>query len=321
MTTPGLVSVLMPNHNHAHYLPRALDAMLAQTWSNLEIIVIDDASSDNSLDVVAEYAKRDPRVRSVALKENRGVNYAVMRALEIANGEFICAAAADDFVEPAFLERCVDEMTRHPGAGLCFSDPSEFYEQVERTIYYPLHLSDKATCYSPEEIVSLFKRNYFHISSNTCLFRAAAFREAGGFMPDLHWMSDWFLTYVMACRHGACYLPEQLTYLTIRGDSYSARSLRDSRAQRPLFETVMKRLASPAYADVAARLRQAGLIPEYHLRTLFWLLASPGGRRWVTPHLLKRIVTRALWSYLRPMAPAAWRRRLRQIQSERVRSA
>lgn len=315
MTKPGLVSVVMPNHNHAHYLPRALDAMLAQTWGDLEIIVVDDASSDNSIEVVKGYIARDGRVRLFALEKNGGVNRAVTEGLAMATGEYLHAAAADDFVEPVFLERCVAELTRNPKAGLCFSDPTEYYEQDDRKVSYPLYLSSAPVYYAPQSLVALLKRNYFHISSNTCVFRTDAFRDAGGFMPDLHWLSDWFLVHVLACRHGACYLPGGYTYLSVRSDSYSARNLRESREQRPLFELALRQLASPRYADVAGAFRQAGLLPEYNLRTMYWLFASLEGRRRVTPHLCVRIVTRGLWSYLRPMAPTRLRRWLRHALS------
>ena len=322
MSRAGLVSVLMPNRNHAHYLPRALDAMLAQTWTNLEIILVDDASTDNSREVATDYARRDPRVKPIALDENRGVNYAVMRALEIAEGEFLCAAAADDFVAPNFLERCVTEMNRHPQAGISFSDPTEFYENDGgRKLHYPLHLSDRAVFYPPDQLVALFNRNYFHISSNTGLYRANAFRAAGGFDPDLHWMSDWFLVHVLAIRHGACYLPEPLTFMTVRGDSYSAVSLRDARAQRPMLLKTLARLSTAPYADVKPRLRKAALMPEYHLRTLYWLLTSAEGRTWLTPRLALRLVGRGLWYYVRPLASPRMRRRLRRLQNAFARTA
>ena len=315
LTKPGLVSVVMPNHNHAHYLPRALDAMLAQTWRDFEIIVVDDASTDNSVEVVKGYIERDPRVCLVALEKNGGVNRAVAEGLAVAFGEYLHAAAADDFVEPIFLERCVAEMTRNPKAALCFSDPTEYYEQDDRKESYPLYLSDAPVYYPPDALVKLLGRSYFHISSNTCVFRTEPFREAGGFMADLHWLSDWFLVQVLACRYGACYLPGTFTYLSVRTDSYSARNLRESREQRPLFELALRRLASPRYADVADSFRQAGLLPEYNLRTLGWLFASPEGRGLVTVHVCMRVLSRGLWSYLRPVAPARLRRWLRHALS------
>lgn len=321
MSEVGLVTIIIPNRNHAHYLPRALDAMLAQTWTELEIIVVDDASTDTSLAMVADYTRRDGRVRALALKEHHGINRAVNAALGSVNGEFVTIAGADDFVAPNFIERCVVEMNRHPEAGLSFSDPTELREPEMHLVHFPLYLSEKPVFFNSAALIALFRRNYFHISANTGLYRTAPFREAGGYRPELHWLSDWFATLVIALRYGACYLPEQLTTVTVRSDSYSARSLRNGEAQRPLLEAVLKMLASAAYSDVAPHMQHAGLIPEYHLRALAWLLESAEGRKFITPHLVLRIVGRYLWSFLRPVAPVRWRRRLRQVQSERTRAA
>jgi glycosyltransferase involved in cell wall biosynthesis len=321
MTETGLVTVIMPNRNHAQYLPRALDALLAQSWTKMQIVVVDDASTDRSIDVVASYTSRDPRIELLPLKEHHGINRAVNAALGIVRGEFVYVAGADDFVEPIFFERCVTEMNRYPAAGLSFSDPIHFHEQDNRTVRFPLYLSEKATHFSATALTGLFKRNYFHISANTGLYRTFAFREAGGYQPDLHWLSDWFVTLVIALRHGACYLPEQLTYVTYRDDSYSARSLSNGKAQAPLLEQLLRLLALPTYADVASSMRHAGLLPEYHPRTLIALLKSTEGRKFVRPQLVVRIGGRYAWSFLRPFVPVQWRRRLRRAQSERTRLA
>jgi glycosyltransferase involved in cell wall biosynthesis len=319
MNEKGLVSVLLPNRNHAHYLPRALDAMLAQTWKDFEIIVIDDASSDRSWQVIDGYARRDRRIRLLALQQHHGINRAVNVGLATARGEYIYAAGADDFVEPVLFERCVTEMARHPDAGLCFSDPTEFLEKSQRHIPFPLYLSDGPHFFDPDALTKLFASNYFHISPNTGIFRAQAFRQAGGYITDLHWHSDWFATHVVALRHGACYLPEQLTHLTVRGDSYSARSLREKASHRPLVQQILGLLSRPEYADVAQPMRSAGLLPEYRLRTLIWLLQNPEGRKFVDFRLVGRILGRQLWSFLRPLAPIEWRRRLRRMVSGRAR--
>jgi len=314
----GLVTIIMPNRNHAHYLPRALDAMLAQTWTKLEIVVVDDASTDTSRHVITDYERRDPRVRLLALNEHRGIINAVNTALATARGEFVNIAGADDFVEPIFVQRCVAEMIRNPDAGLSFSDPSEFHELSQCAIRYPLYLSEQPVCYDRQALIELFRANYFHISANTGLYRTAAFREAGGYRPELHWLCDWFATLVIALRHGACFLPEQLAYLTVRGDSYSARNLRNVKAKQPLLEQVLKLLESPEYSDIAPSMRYAALIPEYELPALYWLLGSPEGRKFITPRLIRRIVGRYVWSFLRPLVSTQWRRRLRQLQSDRT---
>ena len=318
MITPGLVSVILPNRNHAHYLSTSLDALLAQTWTNLEILIVDDASSDNSRDVIQSYAARDPRVRPFFLSENLGVNRAVEFLRLHIRGEFLCTAAADDFVAPTFFEASVAQLMRYPAAGLCFSDPSEYYEKESRTLRFPLYLSDKPAHYNSALLRQLFARNHFHISSNTVLYRTAAFDAAGGYIDKLGWLSDWFVTFVVALRNGVCYLPEALTFLRIRDDSFSALTQKDPSLQRAPFEYFLSLLATPDYADVARAMHEGGILPEYHMRTLRWLSQSAEGRQFLTPRLVGRIVVKSTWARMRPIAPIWFRRVLRKTSSGRV---
>lgn len=317
MTVRDLVSVILPNRNHAHYLPIALDALLAQTWRNLEIRVVDDASSDGSVGIVSAYAERDSRVRLFRLSERRGVNGALEVGRSHASGEYLYAGAADDFVAPTFFEVSITQLMRHPDAGLCFSDPTEFYELDQRMAEYPLYLSEKPVHFDPSALKSLLQRNYFHISANTAVYRTEAVREAGGYRTDLGWLSDWFVTLAVALRHGACYVPGTYTFLRVRSDSFSATTLRDRRSHRQTFDRFLGLLAERNYADVATAMHAAGLLPEYRLRTLVWLLESPEGRKFVTPRIVGRTILRFAWSYLRPLAPAQLRQGLRQVSSAR----
>lgn len=320
MREDELVTVIMPNRDHGRYLPRALGAILAQSWKNLEMIVVDDASTDDSLQVIADFTRRDARVRALQLTQHHGISRAVNAALATARGKFIYVAAADDFVAPNFLEHCVVTLNHNPSAGLSFSDPTEFYEDTGRTISFPLYLSEQSVFYEPATLAKMLRRSYFHISSNTCVYRISAFRDAGGYIPELYWLSDWFVTLVIALRFGVCYLPEQLTMLTVRSDSYSKRNLRDVNAQRALIEHALTLLALPIYADVATTMRRSALIPEYRLRMLIWLARNPEGRKFISPRLIARVVGRSMWSFLRPLVPVQGRRRLRQGQSYRVRA-
>lgn len=319
MTKPGLVSIILPNRDHGHYLPTALDSFLAQTRPQLEIIVIDDASSDNSKEIVRDYMARDQRIQLLALTEHHGINRAVGAGLKRARGEYLHVAGADDFVAPNFIEQCVAQLERHPQAALCFSDPSEFYRNNSRTVLFPLYLNTAPVYFDCEALKEQLVFNFFHISANTAVYRADHFCAAGSYRAELEWFSDWFVTIVVSLRHGACYVPAQLTYVTIRPDSYSARSLRDWAAQRRLIEIFLDVLARPEYADVYPVMRNAALMPEYHVRTLIWLLRNEAGRRFITLRLIRRVLGRYLWSLLRPFAPLTWRRIMRRFSSSRMR--
>ena len=98
------VSVIIPVYNCENYLKEALDSVVNQTLKEIEIICVDDCSSDNSLAILQEYAAKDSRVRVIALKENIKQGGARNRALDIANGSYIMFVDADDYVEPNIVE-------------------------------------------------------------------------------------------------------------------------------------------------------------------------------------------------------------------------
>lgn len=102
-----VVSVIMANHNGARRLREAVDSVLDQTLGDLELIVVDDASSDASVAILEEIAARDPRLRVIAQSRNLGPGGARNRALAVARGEWISVADSDDLMAPDRLARLV----------------------------------------------------------------------------------------------------------------------------------------------------------------------------------------------------------------------
>src|SRR5260221_12258836 len=90
------LSVFVPNYNHARYLPECLQSLLDQSIEPLEIIVIDDCSTDNSIAVLEDIVRRNPRVSFVRNEKNMVVLRTLNRALEMARGEYIFLPGADD---------------------------------------------------------------------------------------------------------------------------------------------------------------------------------------------------------------------------------
>jgi glycosyltransferase involved in cell wall biosynthesis len=305
------VSIILPNRNHATYLPTALDAVLRQSWRDIEVIVIDDASSDDSAKIVDRYVRQDPRVVFVPLSEHRGIALGIEAGLHRASGTFLHIAAADDYLAPTFVEKSLLMLMQEPTAGLCFSDPAEFTTDIAQATCFPLRLSNTATYFDPETLISLLNASYFNISTNTIVYRRAAFVDAGGYIPDLARQADVFAATIVALRHGACYVPEQLAFLRIRPGSYSAVDSNTAGAQRDLLYRTLRLYQQPEYADVRERLRRAAFLPEYHPSTLMWLLSWPVGRRFVTGRLIRRILTRVAWGYVRPLTPVPVRRWMR----------
>ncbi len=99
----GLVSVIIPVYNVAPYLPRCLDSVLGQTYQDLEILLVDDGSMDNSAQICEDYATKDKRVR-IFHQQNGGVSIARNTGLDNAHGEFITFVDADDWIDLHAIE-------------------------------------------------------------------------------------------------------------------------------------------------------------------------------------------------------------------------
>jgi glycosyltransferase involved in cell wall biosynthesis len=111
-----LVSVLTSNYNYARYLGEAIESVLGQTYTNFEMIVCDDGSTDDSCEVVERYAQRDPRVRLVT-KQNGGQASAWNAAYRECKGQIVCFLDSDDRFLPEKLERVVQAFRSHPDSG------------------------------------------------------------------------------------------------------------------------------------------------------------------------------------------------------------
>ena len=109
------ISVVVPAYNAGPWLPRSLDSLLAQTYPNLEIIAVNDGSTDDTRQVLEEYAGKYPQIKAIH-KENGGVTSARLRGIREANGEWIGFMDGDDVIEPWMYQRLLDNAHAHQAA-------------------------------------------------------------------------------------------------------------------------------------------------------------------------------------------------------------
>ena len=110
------LSVILPNFNHGGLIARALRALLDQTPAASEIIVVDDGSTDNSVEIVEALQRQYASIRLIRNGTNRGIIASVKTALEVATGEYLLFAASDDFVLPGLFSHALEGLTAYPGA-------------------------------------------------------------------------------------------------------------------------------------------------------------------------------------------------------------
>lgn len=136
-TTPGLqnacdrsgvvsgdaprVSLGLPVFNGERFLAKTLDALLAQTYTDFELIISDNGSTDQTPQICEQYARRDGRIRYIRQSENRGAAWNFNHVFHLARGRYFKWAAHDDICRPSFLEHCVASLDADPGVVLCYA--------------------------------------------------------------------------------------------------------------------------------------------------------------------------------------------------------
>jgi glycosyltransferase involved in cell wall biosynthesis len=113
-----LVSVLIPSYNYAQYLPAAIESVLRQTYRNFELVIVDNASTDDSLAIARSYAEQDERIRVHANEQNIGLLGNFRRAWELSQGDYVITLCADDALLPDHLGRAISYYETHPNVDL-----------------------------------------------------------------------------------------------------------------------------------------------------------------------------------------------------------
>ena len=104
------VSVIIPVFNTEEYLPKCISSIINQTIKNIEIICVNDCSTDNSLKILQNFSKQDIRIRIVDLKENKGVSNARNTGIDLAQGEYIYFIDSDDWIDTNYLEEMLTKI-------------------------------------------------------------------------------------------------------------------------------------------------------------------------------------------------------------------
>lgn len=253
----GTVAIVLSNYNHAHHLPDSLHHICNQTRPADQIIIVDDGSTDDSIDVISDFAHRFKNVEFIRNGENLGLQASIKKAISRVRCEYMNWAASDDRLLPNFLERNMQALDRHPSAALSFSETvvmDETGQGMQRfsqraDVRHIFDLSDLPEYVPPAGIRRRMKRAYLPISSNTVVVRTAALDEIGGFPGELRWHADSFAYVALALRHGVCALAEPLALIRPSATSYS-QAMHDPVRQRVVLRAMLDLLSQPHMAEI-----------------------------------------------------------------------
>lgn len=176
------LSVLIPTYNRAHFLPETLDSVLGQTFRDLEVLVVDNASSDGTAELMESYVSRDPRVKYIRKPVNKGVMDSYRLGLQNSSGEYQAFLDSDDTMLPNRLEKQVKILDQRPDVSLVFT--GYYYtdaqgRKLRKSPIYPDHN------HLDQLLLSCF------IQWNTIVMRRTALNATGPFDDSLSHSWDW----------------------------------------------------------------------------------------------------------------------------------
>ena len=227
--TPGLVSICIPTYNGAKYLAQCLQSAQAQTWTNVEIVLVDDGSTDNTAHLAQAIAHGDPRVRVFRNDRNLGLVGNWNRCVNLARGEWIKYLFQDDWLEPDCVERML-AVARRP---MIFCRRDFAFEETEPYLrqIYQRHLGElsiegefgcETTDVSAEQMQEAVLR---HLHTNilgeptACMFHRSVFERFGPFDSRLVQLCDVEHAFRVGVNTGLSYTPATLAHFRVHSGS------------------------------------------------------------------------------------------------------
>lgn len=192
-----MISVIVPTYNYGRYLNNCLDSVVAQTLSDWECILVDNASTDNTELVVSAYVKNDDRIKYCKLDDNKGPSCARNVGIKLSKGEYVLFLDADDIICSRKMENALILFDKHPDSSIVYSD-MRYFEDGNNDVYF-FRMSMDAANDSPwmsyqqggkqEMLPSLLQGNQMVISSP--IIKKSALDEVGFFDETLLHYEDW----------------------------------------------------------------------------------------------------------------------------------
>ncbi len=215
------VSVIIPSYNGSEYLPDTLDSVLKQTYTDYEIIIVDDGSSDDTKEVVERYQRKFPKKIKYIYQKNAGPASARNNGIRNSSGEFIAFVDCDDIWVPEKLEVQVDYLRKYPQYGFVFSDVFALDEdgKVGKNMMRFKHPE------SGDIFYSLLKENF--VMTLTLVARRKCIEKVNGFLEDqsIFTSEDHYCWLKMANYYEGAYIYMPLAHYRIRQGSLSSKAV------------------------------------------------------------------------------------------------
>jgi glycosyltransferase involved in cell wall biosynthesis len=301
------VSVVMPAYNGARYLREAVESILAQSFTNFELIVQDDLSQDETLEILDSI--RDPRLKVFRQTANQGIFANLNSGLRKARAPLLQIFCQDDRMGPDCLREQQALLRAHPDAGMafCLFHPLDEYGKISDPDYAPRGIQDIPRRISPQRAPRLFAAfGCLPGNLSPVMLRAAAFRAVGDFDPELPYAGDFEYWIRLSRRYPLLFNPEKLIGVRDHPDRGSLtlnRRFQLLRQEIPLWQHLIQTAFAPEERERA----EVYITRIRGVQYLHWLLKAALQGRWTAipagmrelrpPFTLARLLRAYLWTF------------------------
>lgn len=199
MTSP-VVSVCVPTFNYGRFLPQCLGSVLAQTYSDWELIICDDQSTDETEAIVARYAVIDGRIRYLKNEVRLGMSANLRRVADLGEGSYLKILCSDDWIDPSCLEVLVDLMEDRGEVVLATSAVTQTDEDG-RPYAVEFEFGEAVSVIPGEAMLDRMARGQGFGGNSSFMIRRTAYWDVGGYRPHRTYAGDFDLA-AMLCRVG-----------------------------------------------------------------------------------------------------------------------
>jgi glycosyltransferase involved in cell wall biosynthesis len=222
-----LVSVVVPNYNHARFLPRRIDSILRQSFQDFELIFLDDCSTDDSRSILSQYVT-DSRVRLEFNESNSGSAFKQWnKGVRLARGKYVWIAESDDYADEKLLSRLVAVLEANPTVTFAYCQSWQVSEEDRLNGFadgyldlLDMHRWKADFCVDGRDECRNYLVCYNTVpNASAVVFRRAVFEGVGGADEGLRLCGDWKLWVSMALKGKIAYLSEPLNYFRVHDKS------------------------------------------------------------------------------------------------------